>query len=454
MSAPSFPSLFIDRTRSLLGSKECAALLGALDGEPPVSIRFNPYKLSERPQGEGVPWSRYGFYLPERPQFTLDPLFHGGAYYVQEAGSMFIETLFRQAVDLSRPLRILDLCAAPGGKSTLLATLAGAESVVVANEVIRTRAAALADNVKKWGIGNIVVTNNDPSHFAPYGHYFDVVLVDAPCSGEGMFRKNGQARAEWSEANVKLCAARQQRILSEVWESLRPGGILLYSTCTFNTLENERNVEWLSGEYAVEPVPVEVDPAWGVVCGEAGGIPTFRFYPHRTRSEGFFAALMRKSDNRCRERVPKARKNPLAELPRKEAARIGEWFAQSGYMRHALVGESVYSYYDAAYAAVQQLAGNLNVIYSGVQAGQFFGAKFKPEHPLALFHDLVRDAVPVAGLDLEQARHYLRKAELDPALFTEGINLVSFEGLPLGWVKRIGGRVNNLYPKELRIATL
>ena len=409
------PELFRSRTTESLGTSEAERLFAALDnGESPVSIRFNPYKIGSQPEGRQVPWCRYGYYLDERPQFTLDPAFHGGAYYVQEASSMFLEAIFRQIFEPDAAPRILDLCAAPGGKTTLLSTLAGAEGLVVANEVIRQRASVLAANAVKWGIGNIVVTNNDPAHFAPFEHYFDLIAVDAPCSGEGMFRKDPAARTEWSEQGVKLCAARQRRILSDIWGSLRPGGILIYSTCTFNAAENEENIAWLCGEYDCEPVEIAVDPSWGVVKGEMDGINTFRFYPHI----------------------------------------LSQWVAQPEYMRFAKVNGTAYAYYREAFGAVRQISESLTVIHSGIPAGQLFGAKFKPEHALALFHDVSRETVPQAEFDLPQTLDYLRKNEIDPSLLQEGINMVCYNGLPLGWIKRIGGRCNNLYPKESRIAAL
>ncbi len=240
-------------------------LAAALDGTPPVSVRFNPFKVSDRPEGlRQVPWCRYGYYLDERPQFSLDPAWHAGAYYVQEASSMFVGEL---AGDIGG-LRVLDLCAAPGGKTTLLSTLTGLDGLVVANEPIRARAQVLADNVARWGLGNVVVTNNDPSHFAGFRDWFDVVLVDAPCSGEGMFRRNPESRGEWSEANVVLCARRQRRILGDILAVLKPGGRLIYSTCTFNRAENEENVEWLIDELGGEAVDVQ-SPA-GVVHEGAG----------------------------------------------------------------------------------------------------------------------------------------------------------------------------------------
>ena len=290
----SLPDPFCRMIESQLGLEAAAALFESLQSEPPVSVRYNPYKLREGAERWGteqevVPWCRYGRYLASRPQFTLDPLFHAGAYYVQEAASMFLEQIFRSVFDGQREaLRVLDLCAAPGGKTTLLSTLVGTKGVVVANEVIRSRATILADNVRRWGIGNTVVTSNDPAHFSAFHHVFDAVVVDAPCSGEGMFRKDPASRSEWSEQNVKLCAARQRRILEDVWDALRPEGILVYSTCTFNRLEDEENVAWLCERYDCTPVEIAVDPQWGIVCGEVQGIPTFRFFPGRTKSEGFF----------------------------------------------------------------------------------------------------------------------------------------------------------------------
>ena len=240
-----FPEAFARRIEEQLGTRQARLLLDALDGDPVVSVRYNPYKTTSKPALEPVPWSRYGFYLTERPSFTLDPSLHGGAYYVQEASSMFLEAVFGAIADSEAPLRILDLCAAPGGKTTLLSSLAGPESLIVANEPVRARAAVLSDNVRRWGIGNVVVTSADPARFAPFGHYFDLILVDAPCSGEGMFRKDRESRRQWSESGAELCAARQRRILGEAWDALRPGGALIYSTCTFNPAENEQNVRWL-----------------------------------------------------------------------------------------------------------------------------------------------------------------------------------------------------------------
>ena len=454
MSEYPLPDAFRRSCEERMGAVEAARLWAALDTLSPVSIRYNPYKSTQPTGGRQVSWSRYGYYLEDRPSFTLDPLFHGGAYYVQEASSMFIEQLYRTLFAEAEAPRILDLCAAPGGKTTLLSSLVGADGLVVANEVIRARALTLADNVRKWGIGNVVVTNNDPAHLGAYEHFFDLILVDAPCSGEGMFRKTPEARNEWSPEAVKLCAARDRRILSDVWAALRPGGVLIFSTCTFNEEENEGTVRWLIETYGAEPVEVVCDPAWGVECGQVAEVPTFRFYPHRVEGEGFFAAALRKSEGRCRERVPKPRKSLFTEPNKAERMELARWVGQPDWMQFARVGDSFYAYYRAAFPAVRQLAEGLSVVASGVLCGGLYGGKLKPEHPLAMFHDLAAGVTPRADLTLEEALDYLRKKETDPSLLQEGINLVTYEGLPLGWIKRIGRRCNNLYPMGLRIAHL
>lgn len=448
MTAP-LPAEFVARVRTELGT-EVDALFAALEGESPVSVRWNPYKTILPPSGEEVPWNRYGRYLPERPYFTADPMFHAGTYYVQEASSMFVEHLLRSAME-PEGARILDMCAAPGGKSTLYATLAGAEGLVVANEVVRSRAATLADNIRKWGIGNVLVSNNDPSHFAGLPEWFDVVAVDAPCSGEGMFRKSEEARREWSEGAGEMCAARQRRILADAWEALRPGGIMIYSTCTFNRAEDEDNVAWLAENFDCEDAGADVPAEWNIAISEAEGIRCFRFWPHRTKGEGFFAAAIRKCGQKGRTVRPKARRTIFTDLTRKETAEAARWTGQPELMRFARIGDTVYGYYDINYADIRCIGEYLNVIYSGVCMGQLFNGSLKPDHSLAMFHDMYPYAATTSALPIESAIRYLAKEELTADMFAEGMNIVTFQGHALGWAKRIGRRVNNLYPKQLAI---
>lgn len=450
-----FPDKFEDFLRQSLSEQQCEALTAALGKEPETSVRYNPYKISARPQGEPVPWNRYGFYLSERPQFTLDPVMHAGGYYVQEASSMFVEHLYRQTVGEANGTRLLDLCAAPGGKTTLYSTLVGADGLVVANEPVKQRATVLADNVRRWGIGNVAVTCCEPQHFKDLDDWFDVLAIDAPCSGEGMFRKNSQARDEWSADAVAMCAARQRRIISEAWHTLRPGGVLIYSTCTFNRKENEENVRWIYDNFECEGVEIECPEQWGIVRGDVCGIPTFRFYPHMLRGEGFFAAVLRKADRRARMQMPRARREVMTDLQKKQSAILSRWVNQPQFMRFAAVGDNCYGFYRSQFGAVKALAQSLNVIYSGVCMGQLFGDKFRPDHSLALFHDLNVSQAATARLTKEQALDFLRRK--DPAdinVYEQGLNLVCYDDMPIGWIKRIGGRTNSLLPVGFRIVNL
>lgn len=453
-----FPEEFVKYAEEVLGN-ETSSLLSALDGQPPVSVRMNPYKTDLPPTSVagievegGVPWCRHGRYLTERPSFTFDPLFHAGQYYVQEASSMFAGHILESVAGGQEGVRILDLCAAPGGKTTLYSALAGLDGTVVANEVIRQRAGILADNVRKWGLGNVVVTNNDPSHFAPFREWFDVVAVDAPCSGEGMFRKNPEARTEWSADNVKMCAARQRRILADVWDSLRPGGTLIYSTCTFNHYENEDNISWLAENFGCEDAGVTVPAEWNIAETEAGGIKCFRFYPHKVTGEGFFACALRKTGQKGRPANPKPRKSIFADIARNETSELARWVEQPELMRFARIGDNFYGYCEPAFRDIKTVSESLNALHSGIHMGQLFGNKLKPDHSLAMFHGLNRSNINEASLSLEEAIRYLRREDLrDISGLAEGLNLISFSGAPLGWIKRVGNRANNMYPKQLAI---
>ncbi len=468
MTEMELPRTFVERVLRDLGTTEGEALCRALDGEACVSIRVNPAK-AEGLRGEQpawvsevlpmltaagrVPWCADGFLLAGRPSFTFDSDFHAGAYYVQEAASQFVGCLL-QGVPTSGA-RILDLCAAPGGKTTLYASLVGRGGLVVANEIDRRRASVLADNVRKWGTGNVVVTTCEPHAVCDCEAWFDVVAVDAPCSGEGMFRKDPAARGEWSENNVRQCAARQDDILREAWRALRPGGTLIYSTCTFNRDEDEGSLERMlawAGDEVAAPYPVDVDPAWGIVEGEVGPFRTFRFFPHRTVGEGFFAAVARKApDAPGRQRLPKGRRSMVAPADRASAGELRRWVREPDRMVFGTVAGTGYAWYGEQAEAVKTLSEALPVICSGVALGQLFKGRLKPDPALAFFDGLERGAVPVAGLDDEQALRYLRRQEVAAEALAEGVNLVTARGRALGFAKRIGARVNNMYPNSLRI---
>lgn len=468
MTEMELPRTFVERILRDLGTTEGEALCRALDGEACVSIRVNPAK-AEGLRGEQparvsevlpmltaagrVPWCADGFLLAGRPSFTFDSDFHAGAYYVQEAASQFVGCLLQGGP--TSGARILDLCAAPGGKTTLYASLVGRGGLVVANEIDRRRASVLADNVRKWGTGNVAVTTCEPRALGDFEAWFDVVAVDAPCSGEGMFRKDPAARGEWSENNVRQCAARQDNILREAWRALRPGGTLIYSTCTFNRDEDEGSLERMlawAGDEVAAPYPVDVDPAWGIVEGEVGPFRTFRFFPHRTVGEGFFAAVARKApDAPGRQRLPKGRRSMVAPADRASAGELRRWVREPDRMVFGTVAGTGYAWYGEQAEAVKTLSEALPVICSGVALGQLFKGRLKPDPALAFFDGLERGAVPVAGLDDEQALRYLRRQEVAAGALAEGVNLVTARGRALGFAKRIGARVNNMYPNSLRI---
>lgn len=453
------PERFVERMRQELGEAEAAALCEALATEPSTAIRLNTPKMSCPPfEAEAVPWSADGYTLSERPAFTLDPAFHAGAYYVQEASSQFAGYILSQAVGgraQCEGLRVLDVCAAPGGKSTHYASLVGEHGLVVANEINRSRAAVLADNARKWGLGNMVVTCNDSAHLGDYEEWFDVVAIDAPCSGEGMFRKSEEACEQWSEANVKMCAERQWEIVENVFDTLRPGGVLIYSTCTFNRDEDEALVQRICDEWgeAIEPAQeVDVADEWGAVVGRVGAFQTFRFFPHRVKGEGMFMAVARKAGvPTSRRRMPKARREVIAAVEKRSEQELSRWVKEPKRMRFFSAGDTIYACWAEHYDEIKALSSRLAVIYSGVALGQIFKGKLKPDGALAFYVGLNRDAVATAELSLDEALQFLRKLDMSAEPFVEGVNMVLYKGLPLGFVKRVGGRVNNMYPASLRI---
>ena len=286
------PIEFLNRIRSQFPS-EFERFIQSIDQEPAISLRTNPRKFNLPVTPERIPWSETGFFLNERPSFTLDPIFHSGAYYVQEASSMFVEQAFRQ-IEHRKSRIVLDLCAAPGGKSTHLLSLIDADDLLVSNEVIRSRVPVLDENIRKWGHQNVVICSNDPTDFSNLDGLFDVILVDAPCSGEGLFRRDASAIQQWSVDNTNLCATRQRRILSDIWPSLKNGGYLIYSTCTFNPEENEKNLKALAESNSIETIRIPLQEDWGVEEIEHNGLVGYRFLPHKVKGEGFFLTLIRK----------------------------------------------------------------------------------------------------------------------------------------------------------------
>ena len=445
------PSAFIVQMQALL-SEEAAAFFDALQAVSPTSIRTNPIKATATPSHSSVAWSNYGYYLSERPVFTLDPLFHAGTYYVQEAASMFVEQAINQLLIEKEGLNVLDLCAAPGGKSTHLLSLLPQSCMLVSNEIIRSRASILGENICKWGYPNAIVTNNAPKDFARLKGFFDVILVDAPCSGEGMFRKDPNSVNEWSENNVALCAERQRKILADVWASLKDGGLLLYSTCTYNKRENEENAGWLARELGATSKRIAIQKEWGVVEVEDEGVFGYHFYPHRTKSEGFYLAAFIKnsgeSDKPLKLTAQQAQKLPKGFEHLKKLLKDEELYDFSMFEnRVKALPASKFNDYRLA-------EQNLHIIHSGIELGEIKGKDFIPSPCLALNNHLNRAFYPSVNLNIDEALNYLRRNAISLDSTDKGFLLICYNSIPLGWAKNIGARVNNLYPKEWRIRTI
>ncbi len=425
-------------------------------GDKITSIRLNSLKQDSAPfeNVNLVQWCDKGYYLAERPIFTLDPLYHAGCYYVQEASSMFIAHILKEIGLENSVTRALDLCAAPGGKSTLLTSYLGNESLVVSNEVIKSRANILADNMVRWGTANVVVTNNDPSAFNRLPGYFDLLLIDAPCSGSGMFRKDHETIDEWSLANVKLCSDRQKRILAESLNSLITDGYLIYSTCSYSKEENEDILDWILNEYAFESIPIALDSDWGIeetqsTKHQASG---YRFYPHKVKGEGFFVAVLQKKENQSsfsRKKI-KFEKNVV---PSKI---VSDWVEERQDYTQFMHGDYIHIFpknYEEDLRWFQQV---LYIKQAGTNIGKWTGRELLPSHDLACsIH--IRTDLAAKDVTLDVALQFLRKDSLDIVDFTAvklGWCLIRYKGTNLGWIKILSNRINNYYPKEVRIMNL
>ena len=451
------PQAFIERTRQLLGETQYPQFEEALQTEIPVSIRPNLAKCHAKAEGEPIHWASSGMYLKTRPTFTFDPLFHAGCYYVQEASSMFVEKVLREYV--KEPVVMLDLCAAPGGKSTLCRSVLPEGSLLVANEVMRNRSQILAENLMKWGHPEVVVTNNDPVDFTDLTHLFDVILTDVPCSGEGMFRKDQVAVDEWSLENVDVCWKRQRRILNDIWPALKPGGLLIYSTCTFNCEEDEDNVAWIARELGAEILSVPVEESWGITGNLAGkDFPVYRFLPHRTKGEGFFLAVLRKNEGEVETIQPRLEKKKKGKDAKGKAPQlvvpkeVKSWLKEAGRFEYTVKETSVHAFPKAFSDVYVLLEQHVKVIHAGVTIGEWKGKGLVPHHSLAMSTALEEGVFPRTELTYEQAIAYLRKEGLVlDASVPRGYVLVTYQQVPLGFVKNIGNRANNLYPQEWRI---
>lgn len=414
------PTAFEVYTKHLFGEERYNIFCKGLQQSSPVSIRLNPFKTNKTTQVADnfvpthVAWCAEGFYLNSRPNFTFDPLFHTGAYYVQEASSMFLSHVLRHLIN--KPVALLDLCAAPGGKTTCARTAISDGSIVFSNEPINKRAQILAENIQKFGHSDVVVTNNYPRDYKKTKLSFDVIVADVPCSGEGMFRKDPQAISEWSEQNVANCRQLQRSIIADIWDNLKPGGLLIYSTCTFNAHENEENVAWILNEYDAQLLEVPTEKTWNITgslinnpLGEDKPFPVYRFIPGFTQGEGLFMAIIKKGGTST-NLEPNAEKL-VAEANKK-----------------------------------------LKIMVHGVKQDTIKGKKIIPDHSLALAINGDRSSYPNVEIDYETAIKYLRhEAIMLSAVAPKGIVTLTYRGHAIGFANNLGNRANNLYPQEWRI---
>jgi 16S rRNA C967 or C1407 C5-methylase (RsmB/RsmF family)/NOL1/NOP2/fmu family ribosome biogenesis protein len=442
-----FPEAFKERIRSQKYI-DAESLLNALQEPAPVSIRINSRKWMHSPaNSEPVPWCGNGFYLDKRPSFTTDPLFHSGCYYPQEASGMFLEQVFRQAAGDQEYIRVLDLCGAPGGKSTHLSSLIGEKGLLVSNEVIRSRASVLAENLTKWGLSNAIVTQSDPSAFSALQGFFDIVLVDAPCSGEGMFRDK-IAVSEWSSENALHCSERQKRILMDIWPALKEDGILIYSTCTFNPGENEKNIKWLAQKHEAETIEINISDFKGVTEIDYEGIMGYGFYPGKIRGEGLFISALRKK-GRQSSTVTKYKGDTRIRLTAEEKKIAAEWtnFSVENMIKS---GDRIYAF-PGDYNDYLTLSKSLRFIKQGTAVCSVKRTDFLPDHELAMSVYLKKGSFPILNLDTAQALAFLRRDSLALNDAPRGWTSVSFNNVIIGFLNNIGNRANNYYPVDWRI---
>lgn len=462
---------FREMLTRLLGAADAEALCRALDTSPETALRLNPAKLSAPPSqlniAEAVPWCPEGFRLTERPQFALMPLWHAGAFYVQESSSMVLSAIAAELAASAPGLRWLDLCAAPGGKTTAAIAALPSDALVVANEFDPRRASVLVENVTKWGSPSTVVTRGDTAWVRKMPERFHVVVVDAPCSGEGMMRKESMARQQWSPQLVASCAALQREILGNAWETLMPGGTLVYSTCTFNRSENEDNVRWLMETYGAESVPM---PAAVASCGALPSldrdIHALRFMPHVTNGEGLFIAILSKpgeldSSTGKREERRKQKRTSASDATKKAlAAKAAEWLAKPENFTLRTDASGEITAIPAVHKEfVDEIAKRCpSVISCGLKISSVKGRDLIPAPELAFSTALSPEAFPTVALNTEEALDYLRRGTTGAAEALQrmdnpprGYMLVTSDGVTLGFIKNLGNRINNLYPAAWRL---
>lgn len=423
-------------------------LLAALNESPSLSIRKNKFKTPsvsfQFPECQQVPWEENGFYLKERPNFAHDPMWHQGAYYVQDPSSMILGEIIRNITQRedNRPLTVLDACAAPGGKTTSILDALPKGSVVIANEYDYHRAEILRENIEKWGRANVAVTRGETSQFKNIHSLFDVILADMPCSGEGMFRKDEFSREQWSESLVYQCQSRQLDIAKNLIPSLKTGGYLIYSTCTFNTLENEKNVEKICAEFGLESVKIDIPEEWKITEAINSDIHAMRFLPQNLKGEGLFVSVLRK---------PGKLKTKTLEMKNSKQSILPKGWIHSTFVSHR-EGDIIWVATPELAVTIKKIGNKVQCLTQGIEAAKIKNHDIIPTHAFSLSEAIGIETFPHVEVDLQTALRYLRRETITlPPDTPCGYIILTYAGLPLGFVKNMGQRINNLLPKEWKL---
>ncbi len=419
-----------------------------------TSVRINsakPFNVHEHAflkNAQQIPWCTEGRYLNARPVFAADPLWHAGAYYVQEASSMFIQHILNHIVTSPTEKVVLDLCAAPGGKSTLLANYFR-KGLVVANETIKSRNAILVENITKWGSDHVIVTQNDPAHFKALPQFFDLMLIDAPCSGSGLFRKDPDAIKEWSEESVKHCSTRQERIIEDSLVALKEAGYLIYATCSYSFEEDEKIMDHICSMGGMQNVPIPIPSDWQIIETESPEHKAkgYRFYPDKIKGEGFFVAVFQKiSENNTGYYSADFSWN---DISKKEMGVLSGHFELPLNYTFILHQQMIIAIDRLFEIQVKALLKNLYIKKIGLAIGEIKGNDLIPSHALAV-SDWAVIPYESISVDLATALSYLRRSDLViPG--KKGWNVLSYMGIRLGWAKLLPNRLNNYYPNEWRL---
>ena len=441
-----WPEAFIQRISKQF-PKENDLFIESLKQKAETSIRINPAKFSHHICEEPIKYCVNGYFLNERPVFSLDPLWHAGGYYVQEASSMFLERLIMIVQkERTEPQLVLDLCASPGGKSTHLCSLLNEDDLLISNEVIRSRLAVLNENLVKWGCPNVSTCSNDPKHIGNAGAIFDLMLVDAPCSGEGLFRRDSDTAKEWSVENTNLCAARQRRILADSIPCLKEGAYLIYSTCTFNPRENEEIISWLTNEQGFSSIQIPTSPEWGVNEVIYKNTYSYRFLPHKVKSEGFFISLLQKTRQVPPIHFPKRFAAKLVKPKQVTTSYIQNYESYLFFLHHDTIRFTPAKWEKT----ILYLSEKLSFSRIGTGVGQSINNKIIPDHELAMSVYLNRNSFVLTEVTLIQAIKFLRKEQFDIDMMDDW-QLIAYQNIPLGFVKKVRNRFNNYYPKNWRL---